>query len=165
MKAILLPALLLLTPAVVYAQMGWTLAQCRKHFGKEYAVKENTYSFHVGPLGPKPTLNSGDGVEGVAVYGQWMSYYFPNDSSRRIDITFDPDGTVGKIQWAKFGKAFSESEIQQRLRQASKITWERTSDHESDELHWAGIQHGKIIFDANESDNGRGLWSLTITTR
>lgn len=154
-----------LIPATVSAQMGWTLAQCREHFGKEADVNENLYSFHVGTWGPKPTLSYGDGVEGTAVYGQWMSYYFPNDSSRRLDITFDPDGTVGKIEWSKFRKAFSESEIQQLLREASKITWERTSSPESDELTWIGIQHGKTIFDAKESTNGRGLWFLTITTR
>lgn len=156
-----------LTPAMAFAQMGWTLAQCRQHFGKEFQYDDHdgTYSFHLGPWGPKQTLHYGEGVEGFAVYMQGLSYLFPNDSCRQIDITFDPDGTVGKIDWIKSRSAFSESEIQQRLREASRVTWQRTANSEAGELNWVGMQHGKIIFDANESDNGRGLWHLTITTR
>jgi hypothetical protein len=33
------------------------------------------------------------------------------------------------------------------------------------ELDWTGEQNGKVIFDANERDYGRGTWFLTITTR
>src|ERR1700746_1599950 len=105
--------------------MGWTLAQCGEHFGREFSSDESIYYFHVRPCG--------------------------RGLGEHVCITFDRDGTVGGIQWLKLdGKAFSEGEIQKRLREASNITWERTTNHESDELNWVGIQHSKVIFDANE---------------
>jgi hypothetical protein len=86
-------------------------------------------------------------------------------SGRQIWLTFDPDGTVGEIQWLKFGGAFSEAEIQQHLRDASRVTWKRKPFSQEGELDWTWEQNGKVIFDANEGDNGRGTWFLTITTR
>ena len=123
------------------AQMGWTLQQCREHFGPEFMpASGDTHCFHVGPFG--------------------------RGLGEHVYITFDPDGTVGAIQWVKLnGEAFSEAEIQKCLREASRVTWERTPNHEPGELNWTGKQNGKVIFDANEADNGRGIYFLTITTR
>ena len=133
-------AVSVLAPLMAKAQTGWTLAQCREHFGREFSSDDSTYYFHVGPWG--------------------------RGLGEHVYITFDPDGTVGGIQWLKLdGKAFSEAEVQKRLRKASNITWERATNHEPDELKWVGIQHGKVVFDANEGDNGRGTYILSISTR
>jgi hypothetical protein len=80
------------------AQMGWTLQQCREHFGPEFMpANGDIHYFHVGPVG--------------------------RGSGEHVYITFDPDGTVGAIQWVKLnGEAFSEAEIQERLREASRVT-------------------------------------------
>jgi hypothetical protein len=129
----------LLTAA--HAQIGWTLKQCRERIGPElHAADGDTHYFHIGPWG--------------------------RGLGEQICISFDPDGTVGKIQWVKLdGEAFSEAEIQQRLREASHVSWQRGRDHDTGELSWIGVQNGKVIFDANEADNGQGAYVLTISTR
>ncbi|HYY27880.1 MAG TPA: hypothetical protein VE860_08055 [Chthoniobacterales bacterium] len=67
----------------------------------------------------------------------------------------------------KASNGFSEAEVQKLLKEASRVTWERTEDsgQDGDELNRTGSQNGKVIFDANEGDNGRGTWFLTIKTR
>jgi hypothetical protein len=124
-----------------HAQIGWTLEQCRERIGPEFhAANGDTHYFHVGPWG--------------------------RGLGENIYISFDPDGTVGTIQWIKLdGEAFSEAEIQQRLRVASHVTWQRRNDHDTGELNWIGVQNRKVIFDANEADNGQGAYVLTISTR
>jgi hypothetical protein len=124
-----------------HAQMGWTLDQCRRHFGQEFLPAEgDNHYFHVGPTGTG---------KGEHVY-----------------IRLDPDGTVGNIAWLKMdGKAFSESEIQKHLKDASRVAWLRNSNSEEGQLHWSGYQNGKAIFEANEGNNGRGIWVLTISTK
>lgn len=140
MEKLLLLVAAITIPLIAKAQMGWTLAQCREHFGREFDSDGSTYYFHIGPWG--------------------------RGLGEHVYISFDPDGTVGGIEWLKLdGTAFSEAEIQKHLREASNITWQRPVDHEPGESNWVGIQHGKIIFDANESDNGRGIYILSITTR
>jgi hypothetical protein len=58
----------------------------------------DTHYFHVGPFG--------------------------RGLGEHIYLTFDPDGTVGAIPWLKLdGKAFSEAEVRQHLREASRVTW------------------------------------------
>jgi hypothetical protein len=96
---------------------------------------------------------------------QTYRFWFP---TRQIWLTFDPDGTVGKIDWLKFGHAFSEAEIQQHLREASNVTWRRVEKPETsefDSLFWEGLQIGSVIFEASEGSNGRGTWFLEIKTR
>jgi len=140
MKNLLLLLSAAIAPFMAEAQMGWSLAQCRERFVREFDSNGDTYYFHVGPWG--------------------------RGLGEHVYISFDPDGTVGGIQWLKLdGRAFSEAEIRKRLEEASPITWRRTPNHEPGELNWVGIQHGKIIFDANEGDNGRGTYILSITTR
>ena len=123
-----------------HAQMGWSLEQCRERIGPEFhAANGDTHYFHVG------------------LWGRGLGEH--------IYISFDPDDTVGTIQWIKLdGEAFSEAEIQQRLREASHVSWQR-GDHDTGELNWIGVQNRKVIFDANEADNGRGAYVLTISTR
>jgi hypothetical protein len=123
------------------AQIGWTLKQCRERIGLEFhAANGDTHYFHVGPWG--------------------------RGLGEHIYISFDPDGTVGTIQWIKLdGEAFSEAEIQSRLREASHVDWQRRTDHDAGQLNWLGMQNGKVIFDANEADNRQGAYVLTISTR
>jgi hypothetical protein len=68
------------------------------------------------------------------------------------------------------GKPFSEAEIKQRLKEASGVTWKRvpygrrTPEYDWQavgKLNWIG---GDWIFRANENDNGRGSYYLTIWT-
>jgi hypothetical protein len=124
-----------------HAQIGWTLEQCRGRIGPEFhAANGETHYFHVSPWG--------------------------RGLGENICISFDPDGTVGTIQWIKLdGDAFSEAEIQQRFRVASHVTSQRRNDHYTGELNWIGGQNGKVIFDASEADNGQGAYVLTISTR
>jgi hypothetical protein len=142
MKTLVLIFTALLSLSVAaHAQIGWTLEQCRERIGPEFqAANGDTHYFHVGPWG--------------------------RGLGEHIYISFDPDDTVGTIQWLKLdGEAFSEAEIQERLREASHVTWQRRNDHDTGELNWIGVQNRKVIFDANEADNGRGTYILTISTR
>jgi hypothetical protein len=129
-----------------YSQIGWKLDRCRQRFGRESDRSENTYYFklHYHPF-------TSDGI-----------HYF---SGLILVLTFDPDGTVGQIEWWQSGSAFSEAEIQQHLQDASRVTWKRKPFSEEDNLDWTGEQNGRIIFDANEGNNGRNMWILSITTR
>lgn len=72
--------------------MGWTLRKCRDHFGAEFMpATDDTHYFHVGPLG--------------------------RGLGEHVYLTFDPDGTVGGIQWVKLdGKA----SLKQRFNSASE---------------------------------------------
>jgi hypothetical protein len=115
-KLVLICAALLSLSVAAHAQIGWTLEQCRERIGPEFdAANGETHYFHVGPLG--------------------------RGLGEHIYISLDPDGTVGTIQWIKLdGEAFSEAEIQQRLRVASHVTWQRLNDHDTGELNWIGVQ-------------------------
>jgi hypothetical protein len=129
-----------------YSQIGWKLDRCRQRFGKERDRDENIYYFGVNyhPY-------TSDGL-----------HYF---SGLQLLLTFDPDGTVGKIEWCKSGSAFSEAEIKHLLQDASRVTWKRKPFSEEDNLDWTGEQNGRVIFDANEEDTFLRMWILTITTR
>jgi hypothetical protein len=170
MKAHLLKKLLLIlmvlasvcTANVAQAQIGWTLAQCRKHFGHE--IQEDG-----SPLLDDPTART-FGIK-----------YRPHEEHHRgfdgrlLFVGFDPDGTVGKIKWWKFGSEFSDQEIEQLLKKASAVSWHPvpgspgktwlTEDIQDGPTQWVGEQNGKIIFEANEGDTQTGGWILTITTR
>jgi hypothetical protein len=62
--------------ANAHAQMGWTLQQCREHFGPEFMPPDgDTHYFHVGP--------------------------FERGLGEHVYLTFDPDGTVGTIASVK----------------------------------------------------------------
>jgi hypothetical protein len=142
-------------------EMGWTLDQCRQHFGSECGVDGVTYRFHLGPWGP-PVPQEPYSAEH---YYRSVDHTFGNPAtSRLVEFTLDPDGTVGKIVWMKAFNGFPEAEVQQHLREASGVNWERTGPDENGFVSWVGKQHGKIIFNATESDNGRGTWFLEITT-
>jgi hypothetical protein len=71
--------LLLSLPCAAQAQIGWTLKQCRKHFGHE--IQENGY-----PL-----------LEGATVRTFGIKYHRGFDG-RLLFVGFDPDGTVGQIK-------------------------------------------------------------------
>jgi hypothetical protein len=77
-----------------HAQIGWTLEQCRERIGQEFQpASGDTHYFHVGP---------------------WR-----RGLGEHIYLSFDPDDTVGTIQWVKLdGEAFSEAEIQRRLKRS-----------------------------------------------
>jgi hypothetical protein len=121
-------------------EIGWSLEQCRQHFGPEYALADrNVYAFY--------------SREGTA------------KNFDMVFLTFDPDGTVGRIQWSRVGQAFSEAEIQRHLREASDVEWQRFSPQGEGALQWLGVQHGKVIFEASETEGRDGVWMLTIQGR
>jgi hypothetical protein len=82
-----------LSLSTAHAQMGWTLAQCRKHFGHELWMEDD------GPA-----------------FGIKYHYYTPEENVGKRDapafsfdgilltVSFDSDGTVGKIWWRKSGE-------------------------------------------------------------
>jgi hypothetical protein len=141
-------AILLLSLCSARAQIGWTLEQCRKHFGHEIQADGSPW-FH------GPTART-FGIK-----------YRPHDEYNRgfdgrlLFVDFDPDGTVGKIKWWKWGSEFSVEEIKKLLKMASNVTWVPMF---ADNV-WVGEQYGQWIFDAGESDTGTGGWMLDITTR
>jgi len=145
MKFILFILLAFAGSITANAQIGWTLNQCRQKFGMDINPDMNVRHFKLN-------------------YNAYVFDGLHSLSGRQIWLTFDPDGTVGGIQWLKFGSPFSETEIQQHLQDASRVTWERKPSSQEGKLDWTGEQNRKIIFDANEADNGRGTWFLTITT-
>jgi hypothetical protein len=67
-------------------------------------------------------------------YNAYVSDGLHSWSGRQISLTVDPDGTVGGIQWLKFGSPFSETEIQQHLQDASRVTWERKPSSQKENL-------------------------------
>jgi hypothetical protein len=96
MKRVLI-ILLLATSSLAQAQIGWTLDQCRKHFGHESSER--------CPLDDDPTIRTFS-----------LHVHFHADGHRGFDgrflyLGFDPDGTVGKIIWWKWGGEFSDEEI------------------------------------------------------
>jgi hypothetical protein len=144
--------LLLATSNLAQAQIGWTLDQCRKQFGHESSER--------CPLDDDPTIRTFP-----------LHVHFHADGHRGFDgrflyLGFDPDGTVGKIIWWKWGGEFSDEEINHLLKEASAVSWRRVSVHNDlEDGRWVGEQNGKIIFDALEDDTGTGGWILTIATR
>jgi hypothetical protein len=150
MKRLLLILMILTLAGNSQAQIGWTLAQCRKHFGHELSW----------PLDDDPTART---------FG--IKFHPHQERVRGFDgrllyMGFDPDGTVGKIKWSKFGGEFSAEEMNRLLGRASAVYWRPVSVHnEYEDARWVGEQNGKIIFDAVEDNNEMGGWFLTITTR
>jgi hypothetical protein len=133
------------------AQIGWKLERCRKHLGRELSwtldaddPTERTFGINFQP--------HRDGVRGF--------------EGRLLFLGFDPDGTVGKIKWWKWGGPFSAEELSALLKKASAVAWHPVPVlNEYEDARWIGEQDGKIIFDALEDNTGTGGWFLTITTR
>jgi hypothetical protein len=168
MQALLL-ILFLLFPFTAVSQIGWTLAQCRKHFGHElwmedagpaFGIKYHHYTLEENLERDAPAF-SFDGL--------------------LLTVSFDSDGTVGKIWWRKSGE-WSDQEIQQLLKSSSAVSWRPDrrlgnwqifySDNDSEEQsqrpsHWVGVHNGVILFDAIRefSEMGGGHDNLTVTTR
>ena len=117
-KIFCLYAAIWLSSLTASAQIGWTLAQCRKHFGRELQWS-NTWIFC-------------DTSPGVVTFGINYRHYTPEENVTKRDapafsfdgvqvrVRFDSDGTVGKIQWERSG-AFSNQVIQQLLKRSSAV--------------------------------------------
>jgi hypothetical protein len=153
------------------AQIGWTLEQCRKHFGHEL---KRYHTWMISETDPGPT------------FGIKYRYYTHQENLKRdaptgsfdgllVRVRFDSDGTVGKIQWETSG-AFSNQEIKQLLKKSSTVSWspapasplsEWGMEEEQRPTDWVGEHNGAILFDAKEDfdyfDGGHD--SLTVTTR
>lgn len=157
------------------AQIGWTLAQCRQHFGHELWMEDD------GP-----------------VFGIKFHHYTVKENVEIRDapafsydgilftVTFDSDGTVGKIWWRRSGQ-FSNQEIKELLKRSSAVAWNPAPDSPTIEssipdpsnpdgnwlseeprpTHWVGEHNGIILFNAieefTEFDGGHD--NLTVTTR
>jgi hypothetical protein len=156
--------LFLLSISSAQAQIGWTIDQCRKHFGHELWIDSGGVTFGIKYRHYTPQENVGKRDAPAFSY-----------DGRLITVTFDSDGTVGKIIWKRSGD-FSDREIAQLLKSASAVSWRAVpnsppsdcdSERRSATTQWVGEQHGVILFDAYEECNpfDGGHDSLTITTR
>jgi hypothetical protein len=160
MQALLL-ILLLLSLSTARAKMGWTLEQCRKHFGHELWMEDDGPTFGI-------KYHYYTREENIA--RDAPAFYFPG---LLLTVTFDSDGTVGKIWWRKCGE-FSDREIKQLLKSSSAVSWSPAPDSPNNDwceqqrpTHWLGKQNGVILFDAQEecTPMGGGHDNLTVTTR
>jgi hypothetical protein len=158
--------MLLLCLGTVRAQIGWTLAQCRKHFGHEIGEADS---------------------RGVHTFGIKYRYYTPKENVEERDapafsfdgilvgVTLDSDGTVGSVRFHRSG-SFSNQEIKELLKRSSAVSWSPApfspmSDWFREEgqrpIEWVGEHNGAILFDAVEDfdlfDGGHDY--LTVTTR
>jgi hypothetical protein len=115
MKFILVILLAFAGSFTANAQIGWTLNHCRQKFGMDTDPDMNVRHFKLN-------------------YNAYVSDGLHSWSGRQISLTVDPDGTVGGIQWLKFGSPFSETEIQQHLQDASRVTWERKPSSQKENL-------------------------------
>jgi hypothetical protein len=130
-KALLTLAAASLLVTAAHAQIGWTLAQCREHFGQELNI---------------PPANNGWHDE-----GDWHVFKIGSETA---SIAFDPDGTVGYIEWEKIDhSAYSMAEIERHLREASHAIWKRTpygrrtpefKNQCVAKFNWVGIQNGEV---------------------
>jgi len=152
-------AIFLLLSATAQAQIGWTLTQCRKHFGHELWMEDDGPAF-----GIKYRYHTRE--ENLA--HDYPAFYF---DGILLTVTFDPDGTVGKIWWRKSG-LFSDSEVKKLLKSSSAVTWRalQTSprDFRDDPYtprSWVGEQNGVILFDAKLEFFLGSHDNLTVTTR
>ena len=171
LKILAICLLLSLSLCTAQAQIGWTLAQCRKHFGHELWMEDDGPTFGIG----YHYYTREENLDRDA-----PAFYFPG---LLLTVTFDSDGTVGKIWWRKCGD-FSNQEIQQLLRRSSAVSWSPAPDSPSDAFsvfnpkteevddqerptQWVGEHNGVILFDAIEefSPMGGGHDNLTVTTR
>jgi S1-C subfamily serine protease len=152
--------------------MGWTLAQCRQHFGHE--------------IDAGYTSLIADADSGLRTFGLKYRHYTREENLAKdapafhfdgilVRVKLDLDGTVGRIQFEKSG-VFSDQEIKQLLKSASAVSWSpvpgsRKSDWVEEEQQrptlWVGEYKGVILFDAEETfdyfDCGHNF--LTVTTR
>jgi hypothetical protein len=155
--------------------MGWTLEQCRKHFGHELWMEDEGPAF------------------GLKYHGLKYHHYTREENLKRdappfwfpgllVTVTFDSDGTVGKIWWRACG-SFSNQEIKQLLKRSSAVSWSPAPDspvssfvvdratgapeEQQRPTHWVGEHNRVILFDAVEesTDMGGGHANLTVTTR
>jgi hypothetical protein len=148
------------------AQMGWTLAQCRQHFGHEL---KDVYT------------EPGEVAFGIKYRGYTREENLNRDAPAgafdgvRVRVKFDSDGTVGTIQWEKSG-AFEYTAIEPLLKTASAVFWRPvpgTKREWNDEggggqpSEWVGERHGATIFDAVETfdDSDGGHDFLSVSTR
>jgi hypothetical protein len=165
MQTLLRLALFLFCLSTARAQMGWTLAQCRQHFGHELWMEDDGPAFGI-------KYHYYTREENLA--RDAPAFYFPG---LLVTVTFDSDGTVGKIWWRKCGD-FSDREINQLLKSSSGVSWSPAPDSPTSDwreveeekerpTQWIGKHNGKIIFDAVEefSPFDGGHDNLTITTR
>jgi hypothetical protein len=180
MKLAILAILLSLSTA--RAQMGWTLKQCRQHFGHELWMEDDAYMEQGGP------------AFGMKYHGQPYHYYTREENLAKdtpafwfpgmlATVSFDSDQTVGKIWWRVCGQ-WSDQEIKGLLRRSAPVAWipapesptiesvpiSPSGDLQEDQprpTHWLGIYKGAILFDAEEffSEFDCGHDNLTVTTR
>jgi hypothetical protein len=160
-KLFLLLATTFASFSLAQAQIGWTLNQCRQHFGKEVSQS------NAGFAGESPFTDKNPNFKTFLVNYRELPpnpdlparHYY---TGYKVDIGFDPDGTVGEIYWHWSGE-LPEQEIMKLLRKASKVEWSRTNT-EDENGNWVGKQNGVVVFRADLSDSGTGFFFLEITT-
>jgi hypothetical protein len=125
-----------------HAQIGWTLDQCRKHWGRESSIEHTTTS---------------------------TTYIF--DSKIRKEVTFDQQGKVNSVWYSSHGgdsggARSSLLKVPALLAREEGVTWERdpeesyTSRHE----YWIGKKDGVTVFHARyfSGKTGESLHVLPI---
>ena len=133
-------------------QIGWTLDQCRKHWGRERSIEH-------GYLDESHTTTS-------------TTYTFGSDSDSNIkkEVTFDQQGKVNDVLY--FTHFVDDQEgllkIPALLAREERVTWEIDPDqtHTSRHEYWIGKKDGVVVFHARyftgHDEEGRWAESLHV---
>jgi hypothetical protein len=134
-------------PVPAHAQIGWTLQQCRSHYGKEFAT--DIAYMHLGETNRFQSK----------VYGIMCDIYV----ERAYDLFNEK---VWNVQYLNIsnGKPFPIEVVKKLLRDNfPALTWTQQPTNkdagDEDEFPWSSGTPG---ITAVEESNGRGTWILTI---
>jgi hypothetical protein len=112
------------------AQIGWTLNQCRKHWGRESSI-EHHY------LDESHTTSS-------------TIYVFGFGSQIEKEVTFDQQGKVNDVYYSDWFADEELLKIPALLAREEGVTWETDPDKSVTSRHhyWIGKKDGVVVFHA-----------------
>jgi hypothetical protein len=128
MKLMMITAVVALAAANAKAQIGWTLDQCRKHWGRESSV-EHPY------LDESHTTTS-------------TTYIF--DSKIRKEVSFDQQGKVNDVFYIGPSEGAGFLKIAKLLEREEGVIWLIDPDQGQSYRHayWIGYKDGIAVFHA-----------------
>jgi hypothetical protein len=131
MKRLLL--ILMVLAGAAHAQIGWTIEQCRKHWGRE----NNSYLYETNTV-----------------------YRFGSKIEK--EVIFDEGGKVKDVTYSVLG-GWGVLKVPALLAREEGVTWERDPDRDNWRAqYWIGKKDGVVLFHARYY-NGKTGESLHVT--